>query len=288
VIATEEIRVFADGLDHPEGVTWGPDGDVYAGGEAGQVYRIDAATRQPRELGSSGGFTLGVVADGDGCLYTCDPVNRCVQVFAPDGACRRYADGAPDEPIVAPNHLAFDSRGNLYVSDCGRWKQHDGRIYRIRPGGEAEIWCSTLSTMPNGVCLGPGEEHLYVAMTLAPPRISRVAIRADGSAGEVEDVCIIDGTLPDGLAFDENGDLYVVTYRPDAVYRIRAGSSEAELYAHDPEGTLLDAPTNLAFGEIDGEPRLFAANIGGWHIAELAVPAPGLPLPYPREDGLGH
>ena len=31
---------FADGLDHPEGVTVGPDGTVYAGGEAGQIYRV--------------------------------------------------------------------------------------------------------------------------------------------------------------------------------------------------------------------------------------------------------
>jgi hypothetical protein len=31
------LHVLATGLDHPEGITWGPDGRMYAGGEAGQV-----------------------------------------------------------------------------------------------------------------------------------------------------------------------------------------------------------------------------------------------------------
>ena len=36
-----QISVFVEGLDHPEGIAWGLDGYAYAGGEAGQVYRID-------------------------------------------------------------------------------------------------------------------------------------------------------------------------------------------------------------------------------------------------------
>jgi sugar lactone lactonase YvrE len=145
----------------------------------------------------------------------------------------------------------------------------------------AEIWCRELRTVPNGVCLGPGEEHLYVAMTLGPGRISRVEIRADGSAGAVEDYALLPGTLPDGLAFDETGDLYVVTYRPESVWVIRAGTRRVELVAHDPEGQALASPTNLAFGHVGGEPRLYAANIGRWHVAELPAAAPGQPLAYP-------
>jgi gluconolactonase len=287
LVATEQISVYADGLDHPEGVTVGPDGLVYGGGEAGQVYRIDPASRQPAELGRSGGLTLGLALDGYGCIYTCNPVHGGIQLFSPCGHNRLYATGDRTDPVVGANHLAFDSRGNLYFSDSGHWKQHDGRIYRVPPGGRAEVWCTELRTLPNGVCVGPGETHLYVAMSLGPGRISRVEILPNGSAGPVEDVAIMEGTLPDGLAFDENGDLYVVTYRPDAIYMIPSGSSTAELYTLDLEGAALASPTNIAFGFVDGEPRLFVANIGRWHIAELPVPAPGLPLHYPRVEGLG-
>lgn len=44
LINLQDVETFADGLDHPEGVTLGPDGKIYAGGEAGQLYRIDIAT----------------------------------------------------------------------------------------------------------------------------------------------------------------------------------------------------------------------------------------------------
>ena len=39
-IPLSSFRTFADGLDHPEGVSRGPNGLVYAGGEAGQVYKV--------------------------------------------------------------------------------------------------------------------------------------------------------------------------------------------------------------------------------------------------------
>ena len=36
-----DVSVLVDGLDHVEGIAWGLDGYCYAGGEAGQIYRID-------------------------------------------------------------------------------------------------------------------------------------------------------------------------------------------------------------------------------------------------------
>ena len=48
---------LAGGLDHPEGVTLGPDGLVYAGGEAGQIFRI-GADGWVTELASTGGLPV--------------------------------------------------------------------------------------------------------------------------------------------------------------------------------------------------------------------------------------
>ena len=36
-----DVSTLVSGLDHAEGVAWGLDGFAYAGGEAGQVYRVD-------------------------------------------------------------------------------------------------------------------------------------------------------------------------------------------------------------------------------------------------------
>ena len=45
----KDISVFLDGLDHPEGVAWGPDGFIYAGGEIGQIYRINIETKDVQD-----------------------------------------------------------------------------------------------------------------------------------------------------------------------------------------------------------------------------------------------
>ena len=65
------FTTLATGLDHPEGAAWGPDGRIYAGGEAGQIYAIglDGSVEQ---VGDTGGFLFGVTVDGDGAVYGCD------------------------------------------------------------------------------------------------------------------------------------------------------------------------------------------------------------------------
>jgi sugar lactone lactonase YvrE len=282
-----DVRIHTDGLDHPEGVTTGPDGSVWAGGELGQVYRVDADAQDAHELGRSGTLALGIVVDGDGCAYTCNPYTRSVEVFSPTGEHRAYAQWPAGQEIVGCNHLVFDARGSLYVSGSGHGEVDDGRIYRVDPGGRAELWCEDLRTCPNGLCLDPEGRYLYVAMSFRPGRVSRVAIREDGSAGESEDYVVLDGLVPDGLAFAENGDLYVATYRPDAVLVVRAGTRAVEVLAHDPAGGVLASPTNVAFARHEDAPCLVVANIGRWHLARIPVEVRGAPLHHPVAPGLG-
>ena len=277
LVPLAEVRIHSDGLDHPEGVTTGPDGSVWAGGELGQVYRIDPATQGADELGRSGSLALGIVVDGLGSAYTCNPFTHSVEVFSPAGEHRAYARWPAGQEIVGCNHLVFDPRGSLYVSDSGHGEVDDGRIYRVAPGGQAEVWCEELNTCPNGLCLDPEGRYLYVAMSFRPGRVSRVAIHDDGSAGPAEDYVVLDGLVPDGLAFAENGDLYVATYRPDAVLVVRAGSRRVEVLAHDPAGGVLASPTNVAFALHDGAPHLMVANIGRWHLARIPVAVCGAP-----------
>ena len=56
----EKVGVFAQGLDHPEGLAVARDGTVYAGGEAGQVYRISPDGKKVEVLANTGGFCLGL------------------------------------------------------------------------------------------------------------------------------------------------------------------------------------------------------------------------------------
>ena len=163
--------------------------------------------------------------------------------------------------------------------DSGEWKQDNGRLFKIRPGGETEVWRQSPTEFPNGLALGPEGDFLYVVVSTNPPRVERVKMGSDGSAGEVETVVHLPETVPDGLAFDTDGNLYVSCYRPDRIYQL-SPACELEILAEDFEGTVMAAPTNIAFC---GEERdiFLSANLGRWHITRYEVNATGVPLHYP-------
>jgi gluconolactonase len=120
---------------------------------------------------------------------------------------------------------------------------------------------------------------LYVVES-TPPLISRIAIRADGSAGDYEVITELPNTVPDGIAFDGDGRLYVACYAPDRIYRLRPGEP-AEVLFDDWTRMNLNAPTNLAFGgpQLD---RLLVASLGGYNVMSVELGVHGAPLHYPR------
>jgi|TARA_B100001971_G_C18266996_1_gene594073 gluconolactonase len=276
-----DVSVLADGLDHPEGVVRGRDGFVYAGGETGQIYRIDIDRGRADQVAQvPNGFILGMAIDADNNIYACETGSHSVVRITQGGIVSTYSRGAPDDPLYFPNYPAFDSQGNLYVSASGDWNADNGKVFKIKPGGDAEVWSDKLKEFPNGLCMGPDENHLYVAMSLNPPRIVRVSIQGDGSAGEIETVVELPKTVPDGLAFDIDGNLYISCYRPDRIYRL-SPTGNLEVLAEDYEGTLIAAPTNVAFC---GRNRdvLVSANLGRWHLTRYEAGARGMRLHYPR------
>src|SRR5947209_2381261 len=137
----EKFSFLVDGLDHPEGVAWGPDGKLYAGGEAGQLYRVDVDAGSYEQIASTGGFLLGVALDGRGYAYACDLGRQeVVRIGLEGGEVDVYSKGAPDAPPRSPNWPVFDRGGNLYVSDSGTWKGNDGLIFKVASGGETTVW----------------------------------------------------------------------------------------------------------------------------------------------------
>lgn len=277
-VGLERIEVLVEGLDHPEGVAFGADGFVYASGEAGQVYRIDPLERSVVEVGSTGGWVLGVALDGKHNIYACDPKRQRVFRISPDGGVAEYSSGTPARPMVTPNYPAFDVAGNLYVSDSGRWPDGGGCIFRVEPGGRTTVWTEEPSRFTNGLALSPDGTSLFVAESVRPG-IVRVPIRDDGSAGPLEVVVEMPGTVPDGLAFDRSGTLYISCYRPDRIYQLPVGG-ELAILADDWQGTVLSAPTNIAFVGPDLR-DLAIASLGRWHLGRMPMAMPGQPLHYP-------
>ena len=89
--------------------------------------------------------------------------------------------------------------------------------------------------------------------------------------------------VPDGLAFDVAGDLYISLYNPNIVYRLTTSSELITLY-DDWEQLMLVAPTNIAFGGADMRTLIIAA-ICGWAVHTAPMPVAGLPVRYPKIEG---
>jgi gluconolactonase len=274
-----EIRVLAGDLDHPEGIAWDPArGALIAGGEAGQLYRIDPAGGGVETIAETGGAVLGIAIDGASRIVWCDQARAAVMRFDPgDGSVTTVSTGAPGQPFRVPNHLVFDARGRLYVSESGSWPDRDGSILAIEPDGLTAVLTPSTYGFANGLAIDPSGGWLYVVET-SNALITRLAIGADGSLDAREVVVEMPGTVPDGLAFAADGTLLISCFRPDAIHTWDGRT--LGLLVADPTGISLSAPTNLTFFG-PGLERLATANIAFRHVSEIVSDLRGAPLRYP-------
>ena len=215
----ERFDELAEGLNHPEGVTWNRvDGSIYAGGEGGEFYAV-SLDGEVTQVASTGGSMLGLAVDGRGRVYACDAGKGEIARLDPaTGAVETYARGVGGGDMDCPNVAAFGPDGVLYVTCSGE----DGRpeIVRISPGATtAERWTTAVPAYPNGCLVTPDGSALVVVEAKAE-RVVRVPIRADGSAGEPETIAELPDTDADGIALDAEGNLWVTLYRPDGIVRV--------------------------------------------------------------------
>ncbi len=271
-------EVFFDGifsepkLSHPEGVAVGPDEWIWAGTQDGQIVRISPDGSEMEPVATTGGFALGLAFHGDTALFVCDLKHAAV--FRLDLAARALARfTAPG--IRIPNFPLIDaSRGRLLVSDShasgtpgpGIW------AYDLK-SGVGGLWYSGALNFANGLAMRAGEDAVYVCETFAPS-ITRIEIRTDGSAGGRS--TFADGLpgLPDGIAFDQAGNLIVGCYEPSRLLRISPDGTRTEVLIEDPTAHVFCHPTNIAFS---GD-QLFTANLGRWHITRVAMDIGAPPL----------
>lgn len=270
LLPTEAFLPFCEGLDHPEGLAFDKDGNLWAGGELGQVYRIDAEGHA-EEITRLGGFCLGLTFSSTQELWVCNSGLHQLMRIDRSGQVLDVIDSVGGVPLKTPNFSVFDRAGNLYFTDSGSWDHVNGCVYRLRASGDHEYFAGPFA-FANGLALSADERFLFVAESQRDS-VHRIAIHEDGSAGEAEIYATGLSRVPDGLVLDVEGNLYVTCYASDNIYRVTP-RREIHLLAYDPEGTRIARPTNAAFGGPSFD-DLFVANLGRWHIGRVHLGVPG-------------
>jgi sugar lactone lactonase YvrE len=275
VLDIGRARVFFDGifsdprLSHPEGIAIGPDGWIWVGNQDGDLCRIAPDGSAIERVASTGGFALGLAFDGARALYACDL--RHAAVFRLDLATRALTRLCA-EGLRVPNWPVVDAaRGRLLVSDSlGEGRAGPGIWAFPLGGGAGRVWDDRPLSFANGMALDG--DRLLVAETFAR-RVWELRLAPDGSPGSRRLLAEDLPGLPDGLALDRARNLVVSLYEPSRILRL-SPAGELRVLIEDATAHVLAHPTNVAFA---GE-RLYAANLGRWHVTEIAVDIGAEPL----------
>lgn len=275
-IPIEHFSIFAANLDHPECLAFDRHGALWAGGEAGQIYRIDREGKATT-VTTLGSFCAGLAFSPADELFVCNPAQGIVRVDAA-GRAAVFAAAAGGEPLVCPNYGLFDAAGNYYVTDSGHWTRRNGRLLRYTPDGRGTVLASALG-YANGLALSADETALYLVES-DRDAVLRFPLARDGTVGAPETFATDCGRFPDGLTLDAAGDLYVCCYASDEIWRV-APDGRKTLLAWDRWAIRLGSPTNMAFGG-EAFDELYVANLARTTITRVKLDRRGQPLSHQR------
>lgn len=285
IIPREKWEIFAAPLDHPECVAFDRSGNLWAGGEAGQIYRIDGKGKV-EQLADLGGFVGGVALSLEDQLMACCPSRGLVRVAA-DGKWEIFATAAGGDKLVCPNFGVFNSRGDYFVTDSGNWNKLNGWLCRFDNKGNGQRIAGPFG-YANGLALSEDEKFLFMVESDFD-RVWRFELDGKGDVVNKEILAEGVGRMPDGLALDEAGNLYVSCYASDEIWRIenslertrkRDGAkvdAKQELFAWDRWAILLSRPTNMAFDPRNPE-MMYVANLGRTSVTRANVGVRGQAL----------
>lgn len=270
--ATRELVTLVSGIDHPECVAW-HQGAVYCGTESGDLLRISPESGEVEVVASTGGFLLGIAFDQAGACVACDTGRAELLRIQASGSVEGIAGSVQGRKLVSPNYPVVASDGTIWATESGSgWDTDNGYLFCVRPGELPRIADEECRRFPNGLALDEGREVMYVVEGRLPG-VSRYGFNA-GRLGTRTEYVLLPRAVPDGLALDQEGRLYIGCCRPDRIYTVEP-DGELRIFLDDYSGEYLCTPTNLCFGGPEGR-TLVIASLAGWSIKSIDVPVAGL------------
>lgn len=279
-----EVGTIGTGILRPEGVMSLDDGTLLTSDARERCSRI-TRDGQTTFFGSVGGTPNGICVDSKGKCIIANIGNGQVQSLSPDGRHEVLLTAVDGKRISSPNFPFIDSKGRIWVSNSTYRENLEDAINKPAPDGSivliergsARIVAEGIY-FANGIAIDEEERYLYVAETMKRD-ILKFKIDDDGSLYDREvygpEVLAPLG-FPDGIAFDEAGNLWVTFPSWNAIGYVST-RKELRIVLEDPEGKIIKRPSNICFGWEDRR-TAFIGSLDGTTIPYFMVPYPGMKL----------
>jgi sugar lactone lactonase YvrE len=257
------------GLNRPECVLCTANGDVFVSDWRGGVTRIAADGHQTLIAAAGSPLTLkpnGIALDKDGTFLLAQLDERVGGVYRlrGDGSVIPFLLEVDGQPLQSTNFVLIDDAGRIWITVMTRHVPRqrarypgcaDGYVVLVDQRG-ARIVADGIG-FANECRLDPSGKWLYVNETWARC-ISRYRVDAHGSVGPREEFIAFDTDVyPDGLAFDEEGGLWLASIYSNRVLCIAPDRAIETIVDDSDEGFVDRLARDFASGAlVDGQATL--------------------------------
>ncbi|MGO9057985.1 MAG: SMP-30/gluconolactonase/LRE family protein [Candidatus Binataceae bacterium] len=223
-----QFKVILDNLCFGEGPRW----------HEGRLYYSDmhAHTVNALDLDGRNQVIVEVEANPSGLGWL--PDGRMLIVSMLDRKLLRLENGAlklhADLSALASSHcndMVVDSTGRAYVGNFGHdffkgEPQKNAEIVMVAPDGAARVVATDLG-FPNGTVIPPGGKTLIVGESMAH-RLTEFDIAADGLLSNRRVWAELGDSMPDGIALDAEGAIWVASPFSHELLRVKRGGEVTE------------------------------------------------------------
>lgn len=237
-----KIQILIERLNFPEGPAVDSVGNIWfveqQGGDLVRFSVENKITRYP-----TNGSPNGIAIDTYDHVWFCDSQNNCISVFEPKRESTRIVcDNVNGTPLDKPNDLAFDDSGNLIFTCPGNSRyEPTGYVCALVKGKAKKI--AEHKYFPNGLAFTAAGKELIIAETYKHRLWKGKWNSTSATWLDVAPWVEVGGPIgPDGMAFDENNNLYVAVFGQQRIKVI------------SPQGIIIEEillpgrnPTNCAF-----------------------------------------
>jgi sugar lactone lactonase YvrE len=294
-----DLTRIGEGIERPEQVLVDRQGKVYASDKGSAVAEITPGG-ELRRLGRAGGEPNGIALRDDGhflianfglgALQDLDPVTGTIDVLV--------GDEVEGRPLRWLNYVLVDSGQNIWASvstsdpDLVRSIAHgtpDGYIFRLGAGDTVPRVVADGVNFPNCMALDRTETYLYAVRTTAVD-VVRFAIDGDRLGpsetfsppmGDRRADEYGDGAMAMlGCGFDAAGNLWVTIVMTNSIVAITP-ERRALVIAEDREGSMISAPTSVAWGGADMR-DVYIGSMSAPYIVKGRSSVPGMPMVHHR------